>query len=408
MKQIESLWKERVQLYIHELRKYLKYIFNDHLLFVAIFALGAGAYYYNGWVKTLDESFPIGLVMGILLGLFLTMSPIYTLLKEADKVYLLPIEMKMASYFRKSILFSFVIQAYLLLMLLAICMPMYVQASGNGFQSFLYILIVLFILKVWNLYLQWDMLKIQDQRTAIFDWLIRFVLNSCFIYFIIERANPWIYGLFIILYLALFVFYHRTVKGKTLKWDVLIDKEQKRLNAFYRFANLFTDVPKLKGQVKRRKWLDWIFQFISYEQKNTYTFLFARTLIRSSEFFGLYMRLSIIGAILLYFSNQMYLSIGISILFLFLTAFQLIPMVNYHELKIWQYLYPVDRTFKEKSFLTILTVSIFIQSIFFGVVVLFSQSWLNGLIVCLAGILFSVIFTKSYVPVRLRKMSRSL
>ena len=46
MKQIENLWKERVQLHTVELRKYLKYIFNDHLLFVAIFALGAGAFYY--------------------------------------------------------------------------------------------------------------------------------------------------------------------------------------------------------------------------------------------------------------------------------------------------------------------------------------------------------------------------
>lgn len=406
MKQIESLWKERVQLYIHELRRYLKYIFNDHLLFVAIFALGAGTYYYSGWVKTIDESFPIGWVMGILLGIFLTMSPIYTLLKEADKVYLLPIEMKLKSYFQKAIRLSLFVQAYLLLMILAACMPMYVRASGNGFQSFLYILIILVILKVWNLCLHWDVLKFQNQRLSIIDWVIRFILNVSFLYFIIEMAAPWVYGIYILIYLAVFLFYHRLAKEKTLKWDVLIDIEQKRLSAFYRFANLFTDVPKLKGEVKRRKWFDPIFNMITYDQNNTYRFLFARTLIRSSEYFGLFLRLTIIGGVILFFSEQIYLCIGIAILFLYLTGFQLIPMVRYHELKIWQYLYPVNRALKDQSFLHILTMCMFVQSVFFGIIVFISNTWGNGLIVLLIGILFSIIFVKSYVPNRLRKMNR--
>ena len=41
-----------------------------------------------------------------------------------------------------------------------------------------------------------------------------------------------------------------------LKWDLLIAQEEKRMASFYRLANLFTDVPKLKDTVKRRKWLD--------------------------------------------------------------------------------------------------------------------------------------------------------
>ncbi|MGE8205139.1 ABC transporter permease [Heyndrickxia sp. NPDC080065] len=406
MKQIESLWKERVQLYIHDLRRYLKYIFNDHLLFVVIFALSAGAYYYSGWVKTLNADFPIGWVMGILLGIVLTMSPIYTLLKEADKVYLLPIEMKLKSYFRKAIFLSFFLQAYILLMLLAVCMPMYAKVSGNGFKSFWYILIILFILKIWNLFLQWDVLKLQNQKLAAIDWIIRFILNMSFIYFIIERVDIWINAIYILLYLALFVVYHQKVKEKTLKWDILINREQKRMSAFYRFANLFTDVPKLKGQIKRRKWLDPVLQFVQYDQRNTYTFLFARTFIRSSEYFGLFVRLTLIGGVLLYFSGQQYLLIGIPILFLYLTGFQLIPMIRYHELKIWQYLYPVEGSLKGKSFLQLLNIFLFVQSIIFGIIVLLRHSWENGLFVLILGIVFSFIFIKWYVPSRLRKINQ--
>ncbi|MGE6261002.1 ABC transporter permease [Heyndrickxia sporothermodurans] len=406
MKQIENLWKERLQLYIYELRKYLKYIFNDHLLFVVIFSLGAGVYYYSGWVKTIDEGFPIGWVMGIVLGILLTVSPIYTLLKEADKVYLLPVEMKLKQYFKNAIVLSFMIQAYILLMVLAVCMPMYAKVTGNGFKSFFLMLLVLFIVKIWNLILHWDILKIQDRRLSMLDWIIRLFLNIFFVYFMFEMKWPWIFGVLIIAYLILYFLYHQSAKERTLKWDLLIDKEQKRLSSFYRFANLFTDVPKLKGEVKRRKWLDPIFNAIKYGQKNTYTYLFARTFIRSSEYFGLFIRLTIIGGAILYFSNQIYLLIGVALLFIYLTGFQLLPMIRYHELKIWHYLYPLSQSLKELSFLRILTVCIFIQTVIFSVIVLISHTWEKGLIVFVAGCVFSILFVKGYVPSRLRKMSQ--
>ncbi|MBU5211844.1 ABC transporter permease [Heyndrickxia oleronia] len=406
MKQIENLWKERVQLHTVELRKYLKYIFNDHLLFVAIFALGAGAFYYNGWVKTLDESFPVAWVMGIILGLFLTMSPIYTFLKEADKVYLLPIEMKLKFYFRKAIHVSFMLQSYILLMILAACMPMYAKVTGNGFKSFFLILLILLIVKLWNLYLQWDVLKIQDYRISYIDWLVRFVVNCSFIYFIIERSLPWIYGLYILIFLGLYFIYHQATKEKTLKWDTLINKEEKRMSAFYRFANLFTDVPKLRGQVKRRKWLDPLLNFVQYDQKNTYSYLFIRTFMRTSEYFGLFIRLLLIGGFLLYFSDQFYLVLGISIIFLYLTGFQLIPMIRFHELKIWQFLYPVQRSFKEKSFIKLLHVILLVQSVIFGVIVLISNKWESGLIVLIVNIVFSLGFVKWFVPSRIKKINK--
>lgn len=40
MRQIENLWQERMQAYTKELRRYFKYMFNDHLLFVLIFGGG--------------------------------------------------------------------------------------------------------------------------------------------------------------------------------------------------------------------------------------------------------------------------------------------------------------------------------------------------------------------------------
>ncbi|MFP3473061.1 ABC transporter permease, partial [Micrococcus sp. SIMBA_144] len=77
---VESIWKKRVVEYNQELQKYLKYMFNDHLLFVLIFALGGAAFTYNQSVKPLDPTFPAPLIMALVLGLLLAWSPVYTFL----------------------------------------------------------------------------------------------------------------------------------------------------------------------------------------------------------------------------------------------------------------------------------------------------------------------------------------
>lgn len=404
MKKIDNLWKERLQLYTIEMRKYLKYIFNDHLLFVAIFALSGGAYYYSRWVKTLDHHFPIGWVMGLILGLVITISPIYTLLKNADKVFLLPLETKLQSYFRKAIKLSFVIQSYILLMVLAVLMPMYVHSTGGSFRSFFFYLIIMWILKYWNLFMHWDVLKFRDPQVEIFDWIIRFALNTIFVFLLVEKAPFWYVGVLIVLYIGVYQYFHRLAKEKTIKWDLLIEKEEKRLTGFYRFANLFTDVPKLKGQVKRRKWLDPILNRVKYGQQNAYRYLFARTFVRTSEYFGLFVRLTIIGGLILLFSDQRYLMIGVALVFLYLTGFQLIPMVRYHELKIWLHLYPVSMELKKSSFLKVITTVLMLQALIFGILALISSSWVNGVLVLLIGIVFVLLLVKIYIPSRLKKI----
>ncbi|MBS4171890.1 ABC transporter permease [Bacillus sp. FJAT-49736] len=407
MKKIDTLWKERLHLYSVEMRKYLKYIFNDHLLFVAIFALSGGAYYYSSWVKTLDEHFPIGWVMGLILGLVLTISPIYTLLKNADKVFLLPLETKLLFYFRKAITLSFIIQAYILLMVLAVLMPMYVHSTGGSFRSFFFYLIIVWVLKYWNLLQHWDILKFRDPKMEFTDWIIRFALNSIFLFLIVEKASLSLIGIVILLYIGVFVYFHQASKGKTIKWDLLIEKEEKRLTGFYRFANLFTDVPKLKGQVKRRKWLDPILNRVKYGQSNTYRYLFSRTFVRTSEYFGLFVRLTIIGGLILLFADQRYLMIGAAILFLYLTGFQLIPMVRFHELKIWLNLYPLSPEWKTSSLLRIIQTVLLIQAVIFGILALISSTWMNGVLVLVIGIVFVFLLVKLYIPSRLKRLDSS-
>ncbi len=83
MKQINTLWPERLQSFYKEVQRYLKYLFNDHFRIVLIFGGGAAIYYYSQWVNTLSPKFPVALVLATLLALFLTFSPYHYFIKRS-------------------------------------------------------------------------------------------------------------------------------------------------------------------------------------------------------------------------------------------------------------------------------------------------------------------------------------
>src|SRR5690606_32666743 len=135
--------------------------------------------------------------------------------------------------------------------------------TGAGLVSFLYLFAVLLLLKYWNLRLHWDTLKTIEQGTLTADPIIRFILNAAALYLIIAKA--WWFILAVLLIMAAFALYMRaSVKNKMLKWELLIEKEQSRMQMFYRMANMFTDVPHIKSKVWRRKWMDPLFRFIPF------------------------------------------------------------------------------------------------------------------------------------------------
>ncbi|MFI8686835.1 ABC transporter permease [Rossellomorea sp. NPDC077527] len=407
MNNVESIWKKRIVEYNQELQKYLKYMFNDHLLFVLIFALGGAAFTYNQWVKTLQPTFPAPLIMALILGLLLAWSPVYTFLREADAVFLLPLEGRLSSYFTKCIWISFMFQSYIQLLVLAALMPMYVAVSGNSFGSFFPLLAFVLAIKVWNLYVRWFMLRFQEREAHWIDSLVRFLLSAVLVFLVLSEADLWMTAAISVLMLGYALYFYQATKGKNLKWDLLINLEEQRMLIFYRIANMFTDVPKLKGKVHRRKWLDWLVK-APFSQASTYRYLYLRSLVRTSEYSGLYIRLTLIGVILIYSNSSFIFSILTALVFLYLTAFQMIPLFKRFDYKIWVLIYPVSRELKKSSFQKIMSQSMMIQAIVFSLPLFVRGEWLPGLITLLAGLTFSIFFSQFYLVQRLKKMEETL
>ncbi|MFK2825857.1 ABC transporter permease [Bacillus sp. B190/17] len=406
MNKIDELWKSRVTAYYIELRKYLRYMLNDHLLFVLVFGLGAALYYYSGWVKTLDKSFPAPLVMAAFLGALLSWSSVYTFLRRADTVFLLPLEEKMTPYFQKAIVTSFISQSYLLIAVLAVLMPLYTQVKGGSMRVFFLWLLVLAVMKMWNLGVRWHVLKIQEKESRQIDWIVRLLLNVLLLYFVFSGASIFFVSAAAAIMIAYYLYFQKAAKQLALKWEVLVELEEKRMSAFYRLANLFTDVPHLRGNVKRRKWLDGFLGHVSFTAEETYTYLFRRTFIRMSEFFGLYVRLTIIAALIIGFSGQIVLQLIIAVLFLYLTGFQLLPMIRRHDMKIWVSLYPVASERKSASLLALIGRLLFIQAVVFSAAAWAGHSLSQAAVVLVAGLIFTLFFVKLYAPARLGKLVR--
>ncbi|ANP80242.1 ABC transporter permease [Bacillus sp. B25(2016b)] len=399
-----ALWKERFRHFLKEVRTYSKYVFNDHLKFIFVFIIGAGAYYYQQWLQTLTSSFPAALVMAVLIGLVLTAGSIQTLLKEADLVYLLPVEEKLKPYFTKAFLFTFMIQLYIIAIVAAALAPLYFQQMKQTGAGYIWIVLAFVIVKAWNLFVAWEKSFLTDQNIQRADWFVRFILNGLFVYFLVERTSVLFIGgivLLMVLYLAIM---HQMVKGKPLNWEYLISEEGKKMMLLYRIANMFVDVPALKERVSRRKWLDFILSIIG--EKRTYLYLYTRTFLRSGNYFGLYVRLLALGGVILYFIPFLYGRFIVSFIFLYLIGYQLLTLWKHHRMKIWLDLYPVGGEEKKKDFLTLLNAILIIGSVIFTVIfALATKNFIMTGILLILSILFSIGFVYQYGAKRIERLN---
>jgi ABC-2 type transport system permease protein len=404
MNDVNGLWKQRVEQYMADTRKYLKYMLNDHLKIVLIFILGGAAYYYQQWLETLSPSFPAALLMALLIGIVLTAGGIRTFFKQADVVYLLPLEQRLSPYLVKSFFFSLTSQVYILLMTVAALSPLYVKVTGETYGAVLTLFMLFLIIKTANAFMSWHMTYFEDRFARVMDFTVRFGLNAAFAYFLFVRAS-FIFPLAVaVLISGLAYYYYTLTKKKPLKWEHLIDLEAKRMQFFYRMANLFTDVPDVKEKAARRAYMDGLLKRISFAQRSSYTYLYSRTFLRAGDYFGLTVRLTVIGGFILWNAPLEYGKIVVTVVVIYLTGIQLIPLWKHHEYKLWTTLYPIGHAQREKAFLNLLQRVLSVQTVLLSMLIVPVQPIVGGAAL-LSGLFFSQLFSTVYTRSKIKKMS---
>lgn len=387
--------------------RYLRLLSNSGFMFSLYILIVGGGYFYQQWVKGLPETFPTEWILLLLFGFFIVRSPVRTLLRSADLVFLLPLEEKLEDYFKKAIRYSYIMQCIPLLFLWAIAMPLYLHTVDHRIGAYVLVLIVLFILKAWNLFCSWA----ETFVFASFKYKgLRGVFSFVFIYLLLAEA-PWYFLVILIalaLVLTLFV-YNPLQRQHLMKWDVLLDIEMRQAANFDRFANLITDVPHMQNRIKPRNYLKAVTEIFAYSPKATFKKYFSKTFLRSGDYFGIYVRLLVIGGIVIWMAGGDLSSVIIAVVTVYLTAMQLLPLWNAGAIEGPGLLFPIPNKVRERNFLSVLMLLLVSEAIVLGIIALVvGISVIFALLTAGAGIVFAFLFTYGYASRKIRRSSLEL
>lgn len=219
---IESLWSSRFQQHIQNIITYFARMING-LLYSFIFVACIGAYYYAKFLKTAPSKELSLLLITIVLTAIITRCPIRTFIQKPDAVYLLALEEKLTSYFKKSLLYNYIIQLFPLLFTFLILVPLAMQSLQLTVPFLCTIFIVLMITKAWNIYTHWMW---RDSHEKNIWFIIRIACNTLIIYMLFYSAHVLILGGLLLL-LAFLLLYTKKQPTKRIPWDYIIQQEEK-------------------------------------------------------------------------------------------------------------------------------------------------------------------------------------
>lgn len=392
-----ELFKSRITEHMKLLNRYLRYIFNGHFMIALMFMIITLAVYYQKWLSTVGDDFPAMLVIALALGFAVSYNPIQSFLKEPDKVFLIVKEEQMHQYFRLTLVYNYIVQLYVVLIVSAAIGPLYGHFfTDKNKLDFLLLLFIALVIKGWNLVTNWYMLKIRSVRVRRMDIIIRTLLGISLFYF-------FMYGQFFVIIVVLFFLnvlndYMLTRKQSGLAWDVLIDNDQSRLALFYRFVSMFADVPQTTKRIRTRRLLaSLVKKYVPFNHAHTFDYLYRLSFIRSGDYLSMYIRLTIVGGVFIVLLPNSWLKILFALLFLYMTSFQLITLYHHYRTTMWLDLYPVQQTERQEAFLELSLRLTWIQTIIFACIFLIWLDIVPMLLTLGAAILFNYLFHYQYV-----------
>lgn len=399
---LETVLAKRRSTYQKKLSKYAKYVMNDHFVIALMFLLGALAYQYSNFIKTLTPDFFWGkIVAAFLLAILLFFGRIATMATAADQVFLVTQEAEWQTVIKEAKKRSMVVPGVLLLLLTAVFLPIIFVGQAIALAD---VTIIFFI----GLSLKWVHLgieevalrfgtiaKVKSFKWFLYGWGVASYLLAFFVHPIGGLALALV-GVFI------FESQMRPLRSRLLDWEKMVTTETTRMAKINRFINLFIDAPTGKENSKRRLYLDGVVRILS-GSLNPYQYLFARVFMRGSSYFGLYVRLTLIGTLVLAMSQMPAFNIVLGVLLVYLTGFQMLPLFRHVGENVMVRLYPQPEEKKQEGFSRLMMGILFVQGFIFSLATVWGTNLMTGAIALVVNSVFIFFFAKIYVVNRIKK-----
>src|SRR5699024_6538587 len=141
--------------------------------------------------------FPAAFVLAVALGFVVSYNPLQSFLKEPDKVFLIVKEKEMHTYFKYSLVYNYVFQLYMVLIVAAAVAPMFMEVYPNkttkDFFSFILMVLILKASKfVMNLY----KLQVQNVTNRRFRKVVPKLICFIIFFFLLQHSMLVIGGIF--------------------------------------------------------------------------------------------------------------------------------------------------------------------------------------------------------------------
>lgn len=335
----DRIWEKRLRLFWKEALIYWSYAARSGLSALLILFFIAGTYYYTRTLQKLPESFPYWRVTSPVMAVVIGFSPIRTFLKEADRVFLMPAEYALTGYFRRSLAYSFLNQAVLVLAALLLVWPLYVHGAGKEAMPLIAAAAAFLAAKIVSLLSRKHELRLVHGPHRAAAACIRWLGSAVFSFMIF--VHPWgLSGAVLLMWTLISWLTIRLLPKYFIHWDALIDREQKQVSRHYFVYNWFADVPELPRRAKPRRLFAGAARMLTFEQKNALLYLTIKTWVRS-DLFGIAVRITLAAGVLLTVFHNDTVRFAVYAGSMLMSGASLTALNQIHRHNVWLELYPI-------------------------------------------------------------------
>lgn len=397
---MNKLFAQRRQRHFMLLLKYWRLVFNDHFVIALFFLFGALAYGYSQWLPQLGPN--LWWSRWLLVAWFTVLAQLgrlATLLERPDPVFLLPQVKNMQTYMRQAGNYSLILALLMTATGTFVALPFAMTTERlTGINIALIFLTFLTVKASWLRLAQAKVSQEGRQHLRLLRAL-QWVLP------LLVALVCWLISPLVGLILAVIIEATVLTRRLTLDWRLAVSAEADRMYSVYRFFNLFTDVPTVQGNVKRRTWANGLIRRLTIEG-HPWSYLYARGFIRNTDVSGIVIRLTLLAMVVVFLVPVVWLNSVLAALFIYLIATQLMPLFDQYDGNVFTHLYPVSFAQRQADFQSLLSkVTVLVAALIVLASLGLHLSWLQAGINLVISIIEVLLLTRLYYRVRLKKLS---
>ena len=401
---MSNLFNKRRQRHFMMLLKYWRLVFNDHFVIALFFLFGALAYGYAQWLPQLGPH--LWWSRWLLVAWFTVLAQVgrlVTLVERPDPVFLLPMVGHMQRYLRQAGRYSLALGELMTLAGTFVALPFALTTERLTMVDVVSIFLVAMLAKDSWLRLAQGMISQQwgqrRQWLHLAQWLLPLVVAM-----VTWLVNP-LWGLVLVIAIGANVDYFFSPTKLTIDWRAAVKMEDDRMYSVYRFFNLFTDVPKVQGNVKRRPWANGLIRRLTVPG-HPWSYLYARGLLRNTDISGIVIRLTLLAMVVAFVVPITWLNSALVVLLIYLIASQLMPLFDQFDGNVFTHLYPVPFAQRRADFSRLLVrVTALVAALIILASLGMTLNWRQFGVNLVLAVIEVVLLTRLYFRARIKKLS---